>query len=223
MIQITESAQAYFRKLIEQQDGAAIGIRLSAMRPGTPSADARLEFCDVDDLVGDEWAVDCDGFTLYVDGASVPYFDGAEVDFLRSDTGGQVTIRAPRIKGVAPAADAGVIERDDYAITGYLGRGEGLLVHTADCHVGRRLFERDSERWIHVEWAEEVSRNFETAVDLMVRNGKGVLAQVAQAIANAEADITHIDMGEERATDHARMRLLVNVRDRLQLAEVLRP
>jgi GTP pyrophosphokinase/guanosine-3',5'-bis(diphosphate) 3'-pyrophosphohydrolase len=45
---------------------------------------------------------------------------------------------------------------------------------------------------------------------------------VAQAIANAEADITHIDMGEERATDHARMRLLINVRDRLQLAEVLR-
>ncbi len=111
MIQISDSAQVYFRGLIAQQDGDAIGIRLTAMRPGTPSADARLEFCDVDDLVGDEWAVDCDGFTLYVDGASVPYFDGAEVDFLRSDTGGQVTIRAPRIKGVAPAADAGVIER----------------------------------------------------------------------------------------------------------------
>lgn len=111
MIQISDSAQVYFRGLIAQQDGDAIGIRLTAMRPGTPSADARLEFCDVDDLVGDEWALDCDGFTLYVDGASVPYFDGAEVDFLRSDTGGQVTIRAPRIKGVAPAADAGVIER----------------------------------------------------------------------------------------------------------------
>ncbi len=111
MIQISDSAQVYFRGLIAQQDGDAIGIRLTAMRPGTPSADARLEFCDVDDLVGDEWAVDCDGFTLYVDAASVPYFDGADVDFLRSDTGGQVTIRAPRIKGVAPAADAGVIER----------------------------------------------------------------------------------------------------------------
>ena len=107
-------------------------------------------------------------------------------------------------------------------ITGYLGRGEGLLVHTAECHVGRRLFERDRERWIHVEWADDVGRPFEAAIDLEVRNGKGVLAQVAQAIANAEADITHIDMGEERATDHARMRLLVNVRDRLQLAEVLR-
>jgi len=46
-----------------------------------------------------------------VDGASVPFLDGAELDFTRSDTGGQVTVKAPRIKGVAPAADAGVIER----------------------------------------------------------------------------------------------------------------
>jgi len=110
MIQISEAAQAYFRGLVEQQDDA-IGIRLSALRPGTPTADARLEFCDVDDLVGDEWALDCSGFTLYVDGASVPFLDGAELDFLRSDTGGQVTVKAPRIKGIAPAEDAGVLER----------------------------------------------------------------------------------------------------------------
>ncbi len=110
MIQISNSAQAYFRGLIEQQDDA-IGIRLTAMRPGTPSADARLAFCDVDDLIGDEWALDCDGFTLYVDGASVSFLDGAELDFLSNDTGGQVTVRAPHIKGLMPGADAGVIER----------------------------------------------------------------------------------------------------------------
>jgi guanosine-3',5'-bis(diphosphate) 3'-pyrophosphohydrolase len=34
------------------------------------------------------------------------------------------------------------------AIVGYLGRGEGLVVHTAECHAGKRLFERDSERWM---------------------------------------------------------------------------
>ena len=110
MIQISEAAQQYFQTLIEQQD-AAVGIRLTALRAGTPTADARLEFCDVDDLTGDEWALDCEGFTLYVDGASVPYLDGAELDFARNDTGGQVTVRAPKIKGVAPSADASVVER----------------------------------------------------------------------------------------------------------------
>lgn len=111
MIQISSSAQDYFRQLIEQQDGAAIGIRLSALRAGTPSADARLEFCDVDDLLGDEWAIDCSGFTLYVESASVPYFDMAEIDFTTATGGGQVSIRAPKIKGSAPAAGSSLVER----------------------------------------------------------------------------------------------------------------
>jgi GTP pyrophosphokinase/guanosine-3',5'-bis(diphosphate) 3'-pyrophosphohydrolase len=108
------------------------------------------------------------------------------------------------------------------AIVGYLGRGEGLLVHTADCRTGRRLFERDSERWIQVEWAEEVARPFETTIVAVLHNGKGVLAQVAAAISNAEADITHIDMAEEQATDSAELRLLIAVRDRVHLADVMR-
>ena len=108
------------------------------------------------------------------------------------------------------------------AIVGYLGRGEGLVVHTADCGVGKRLFGRDSERWIAVEWAEELTRPFETAVNVLARNGKGVLAQIAQAVSSAEADITHIDMGDERASEATELRLLLSVRDRLHLADVLR-
>jgi GTP pyrophosphokinase/guanosine-3',5'-bis(diphosphate) 3'-pyrophosphohydrolase len=107
-------------------------------------------------------------------------------------------------------------------IVGYLGRGEGLVVHTADCTVGKKLFERDSEHWMQVEWAEELQRPFETAVSVLVQNGKGVLARVAQAISAAEADITHIDMGEERASETTEIRLLISVRDRLHLADVLR-
>jgi len=108
------------------------------------------------------------------------------------------------------------------AIVGYLGRGEGLTVHTADCSVGKRLFERDSERWMTVEWAEQPIRPFETGVSLLLRNGKGVLAEVASAVASAEADITHIDMGDERAATTSELRLLLSVRDRLHLAEVMR-
>ncbi len=108
------------------------------------------------------------------------------------------------------------------AIVGYLGRGEGLTVHTNECSVGKRLFERDSERWMSVEWAEQPSRPFETAVTLLLRNGKGVLAEVASAVASAEADITHIDMGDERASTTSELKLLLSVRDRLHLAEVIR-
>jgi GTP pyrophosphokinase/guanosine-3',5'-bis(diphosphate) 3'-pyrophosphohydrolase len=108
------------------------------------------------------------------------------------------------------------------AIVGYLGRGEGLLVHTVECSVGKRLFERDSEHWMGVDWAEQPARAFETAVSLLVSNGKGVLAQVAQAVSEAEADITHIEMGNEPATETTELQLRLSVRDRLHLAEVMR-
>ena len=87
------------------------------------------------------------------------------------------------------------------AIVGHLGRGEGLVVHTADCTVGKRLLERDSDSFMQVDWAEQPSRAFETGIAVLVRSGKGVLAQVAQAVAAAEADITHIDMGEGRGAE----------------------
>src|SRR5512143_1246937 len=74
-------------------------------------------------------------------------------------------------------------------IVGYLGRGEALLVHTAECHVARRQAEKDPERWMRVEWADEPTRAFETAVIVLVRNGKGVLAQVASAVSASQADI----------------------------------
>jgi GTP pyrophosphokinase/guanosine-3',5'-bis(diphosphate) 3'-pyrophosphohydrolase len=45
---------------------------------------------------------------------------------------------------------------------------------------------------------------------------------VATAVAAAEADITHIDMGEQAAAETAELKLLLAVRDRLHLAEVIR-
>jgi len=107
-------------------------------------------------------------------------------------------------------------------IVGYLGRGEGLLVHTAECPTGKRLFERDSERWMHVEWAEDLTRAFDTSLYVQVKNGKGVLAQVALSISSAEADIVHLDMDQELVDETIELRLQVSVRDRVHLADVLR-
>lgn len=112
MIQISDKAQTYFRKLIEREGVPGMGVRLSAVDPGTPRADARLEFAEPADLNGDEWAIDCDGFTLYVVAASVPWVDGAEIDYVTQSTGNQqLTIKAPKIKGEAPAESASIVER----------------------------------------------------------------------------------------------------------------
>ena len=108
------------------------------------------------------------------------------------------------------------------AIVGYLGRGEGLVVHADDCAVARRLQHKDSERFISVEWAEEPVRPFETGLLVTVTNGKGVLARVAAALAGAEADITHVDMGNEKDQDATDLRFIVAVRDRAHLEAAMR-
>jgi guanosine-3',5'-bis(diphosphate) 3'-pyrophosphohydrolase len=107
-------------------------------------------------------------------------------------------------------------------IVGYLGRGEGLVVHADDCPTGKRLLLRDGERFLEVEWADETVRSFDTTVVVTVTNGKGVLARVASSIAAAEADITHVDMGDEPAQTATDIRFSVAVRDRQHLADVLR-
>ena len=107
-------------------------------------------------------------------------------------------------------------------IVGYLGRGEGLIVHTDSCSVARKLKHKDSERFISVEWADEPVRAFETEILVTVVNGKGVLARVAAALAAAEADITHINMDNEGVQDATVLGFLIAVRDLNQLEAALR-
>lgn len=107
-------------------------------------------------------------------------------------------------------------------IVGYLGRGEGLAVHTDDCAVAKRLQHRDSERFIAVDWSDEPVRAFETNLLVTVSNGKGVLARVAAALASAEADITHVEMGPEPAQNATDLRFSIAVRDRIHLASAIR-
>ena len=110
----------------------------------------------------------------------------------------------------------------DDAIVGYLGRGEGLVVHMAECPVAIKLQNKDSERFIGVEWADEPVRSFETEIVVTVTNGKGVLARVAASLAAAEADIVHIDMSEEGAQEVTDLRFVIAVRDLTYLTTALR-
>ena len=133
---------------------------------------------------------------------------------------GEVTLDGSENASVQFATCCRPVPGDE--IVGYLGRGEGLVVHTEDCAVAKRLQHKDSERFISVEWADEPVRPFETGLLVTVINGKGVLARVAAALASAEADIAHVDMGDERAQDATDLRFIVAVRDRAHLESVIR-
>ena len=116
MIQISSQAQQHFRRLLESQGGDALGIRLGASDPGTPSAQVRLEFCEAGDLDGREQAIACEGFTLYLDADSAPFFAQAEVDYHLTATGGELNIRAPGLKGEKLGTDAVLEDRVRYTL-----------------------------------------------------------------------------------------------------------
>ena len=97
-----------------------------------------------------------------------------------------------------------------------------MTIHRAECRNAKRLRQRDAERFIAVDWADEPVRSFEAALVVTVNNGKGVLANVASALARAEADIVHVDMDELGERETIDLRFIIAVRDRNHLDAVMR-
>ena len=116
MIDISERAQQHFLRLLSQQGIDGLGIHLRVTAAGTPAASCDLEFCEPADLAGGEWTIECAGFNFHVDGDSASWLDSATIDFEPNATGGQLNIRAPKIKGNVPGAEAGLIERVRYVL-----------------------------------------------------------------------------------------------------------
>ena len=116
MIDISERAQQHFKRLLVQQGSEGLGIILRVTAPGTPAANCELEFCEKDELTGTEWTIECAGFDFHLHGDSAAWLEGASIDFLPNATGGQLNIRAPRIKGEVPGVEAGLVERVRYVL-----------------------------------------------------------------------------------------------------------
>jgi Fe/S biogenesis protein NfuA len=151
MIDIDSNARDYFTKLIAQQGVAGLGIRLLAVKAGTPSGDCRLEFCEAEDARADDFIIDCEQFSIYIDAASAPFLDSVSISYEQQRTGGQLTIRAPKLKGSVPGAEASLVERVRHvleteinpSVAGHGGRvslvevtadGEVVLQFGGGCH-----------------------------------------------------------------------------------------
>lgn len=102
MIEITQSAQEYFARLIAQQEMDDVGLHLTVLNPGTPIASCDLQFHVAGQSGEKEIEFNYDGFNLYVAEGSEKWLEAAKIDFEKTDAGGQLTIKAPGIKGDKP-------------------------------------------------------------------------------------------------------------------------
>jgi (p)ppGpp synthase/HD superfamily hydrolase len=107
------------------------------------------------------------------------------------------------------------------AIVGSIKKGQGLVVHVADCPSIVRSRKNEPEQWIDVEWDPRTTRLFQAAIDVTVENQRGMLARVASEIAEAGSNIDSITMEEDRAV-FTTMHFVVEVANRQHLARVMR-
>jgi len=107
------------------------------------------------------------------------------------------------------------------AIVGSMKKGQGLVVHNAECKQIERSRKNEPDQWIDVEWDPAGSRLYLTAVKVMVANQRGVLAKVASEIAESGSNIDSISMDEDRSV-YTTMLLVLEVSNRQHLARVMR-
>lgn len=105
-------------------------------------------------------------------------------------------------------------------ILGFLSAGRGIVIHTQTCK-NVSEYRKRPERWIDVQWEQDVAGEFPVDLRVEVVNQRGVLATVAAAVAETEANIDNVSL-EERDGSHTAIDLTIAVRDRLHLARIMR-
>jgi GTP pyrophosphokinase len=95
------------------------------------------------------------------------------------------------------------------------------VIHRTECDSARRQRQKDAERWIDVDWGDEVRGLFRTIIEVQIREDRGALARVAAEIAASEANIVTVSMDDE-PDQVATMRFTLQVHDRQHLARVFR-
>jgi (p)ppGpp synthase/HD superfamily hydrolase len=105
-------------------------------------------------------------------------------------------------------------------IHGFVTSGRGIVIHRQTCK-NLAEYQKQQEKWINVEWEPYNEGEYQVKIHLNVNNQRGVLATVAAAIADADANINSVEM-KERDGRHTSLRFIIEVKNRIHLAKVIR-
>ncbi len=105
-------------------------------------------------------------------------------------------------------------------ILGFVTAGRGIVIHTESCK-NVAEFRNRPEKWIDVQWATGITSEFPVEIRVDAINKRGALATVAAAIAEMGANIDNVNI-EERDGKYSTLTLIIEVRDRIHLAKIMR-
>ncbi len=105
-------------------------------------------------------------------------------------------------------------------ILGFVTAGRGIVIHHQSCP-NVTEFRNHPEKWINVQWESGIAGSFQTNITIDVTNQRGVLAKLASAISEEQANIVHVEM-KDRDDRYTTLKFVIEVRDRIHLARILR-
>ncbi len=105
-------------------------------------------------------------------------------------------------------------------IVGYISAEKGLVIHRCNCHNVKSMKDL-SEKCLDVNWEETPDGTYLAELQLEATNQRGVLATIANEIAKTNTDIERV-RSEDKDDTYSLMHFVINVRDRVHLAQVMR-
>lgn len=106
------------------------------------------------------------------------------------------------------------------SILGFVTAGRGIVVHHQSCP-NVNEYRNHPDKWVNVEWETDIEGAFPTNIRMDTTNQRGVLATIATAISDQEANIVHVTM-KERDDRYTTISFVIEVKDRIHLARVMR-
>jgi len=106
------------------------------------------------------------------------------------------------------------------SIVGYISSGRGIVIHKQSCKNAKDA-RKQVQKWIDVEWSNEIKTEFSVSMRVIAQHRKGVLATIASAIADSEANIEHVNTAEGEEKLYS-LDFILLVRHRKHLADIMR-
>ncbi len=105
-------------------------------------------------------------------------------------------------------------------IVGFLSAGRGVVVHRECCRNVAKTY-RNPEKYIFIQWEEDVTGEFKVELRIDVFNERGVLATLANVLAKHGTNIQNVNI-DERDSRHNVTTFILSVLNRDHLARIIR-
>tara|TARA_B100000287_G_scaffold428545_1_gene480146 strand:+ start:313 stop:2439 length:2127 start_codon:yes stop_codon:yes gene_type:complete len=105
-------------------------------------------------------------------------------------------------------------------IIGYVSSGRGLVIHTENCK-NVEEFRDNPEKCVILSWDKDIDSEFTVDLKVYLENRRGIIAELASAVTQAEANIEKISV-EERDARLSVTHLTLSIHGRKHLARTIR-